>query len=171
MKEEIKIRDHISATEFVFLVDAIASQFFSTTHEYQPHIGRMNAMRLFYAVAVEGELFGVSKDADNINDMTPLFENDVFIRAFNTEIVANSHEDFTYGNAYYHAMEIVDDERRSRYRDAKRVFANVKDILSNVITEENIAKIAELFSNLDDDSVITSVLAKAFEGHGSQNEE
>lgn len=50
MENTMVIKKDFSVIDYVSLVNGIADEFFDVNGEYQPHLGRLNVMRLFYNI-------------------------------------------------------------------------------------------------------------------------
>ena len=113
MKKKRKINYDTSMTviDYAIVVESMASEFYNLENgEYQPHLGMLNVMRVYYNNFYKDEKDDAIVDA---LDMNELVSDEAFIEAFNNTI--NSCDGFRldFANAYRDAMEIV--ETRKTY--------------------------------------------------------
>lgn len=101
------IKKDFSVVDYVSLVNGIVGEFFdSETGDYQPHIGRLNVMRLFYNECVVESKFDLPHDFEDALMMDVLVEDEEFINEFNTAIKGDGKMRLDFANAYAEAMEM-----------------------------------------------------------------
>lgn len=116
----IEANNKLEVLNYLILVEEIAKGFFNEeTMAYQPHIGKLNAMRLYYNnCVVEGEC--TEKYGTEINDvdtLSEIIENTNFVKVFNNALIDSledecSHE-FSFETAYWDAFNIVEYKKSS----------------------------------------------------------
>lgn len=173
---EIKVNNHLEVLDYLVLVEAIAKGYFDEeTGMYQPHIGKLDAMRLYYNNCIT-ECECTEKYGTEINDVDTFIEmtkNTDFIKEFNKAVmeidIDNDYStNFSFSDAFWDAKEIVCYKQSS--------FGTVIDIIGKLInkfteklnpllTEEKINEISKLINEMADgkltpDSVITSYMNK-----------
>jgi len=123
--------------EFIHLVDDIVDGYFDAG-VYQPHLGELNAMRLFFNYKHPGE------EIQDLDIFVGILEDEEFIKSFYQEIChADPYEALNFANAFRLAMEIVNTKKSS--------LGNLLDLVNNwlsnigtVLSQENIDKISEI---------------------------
>jgi len=98
---------------YVAAVEDIALYFFNTEGKYQPHIGKISAMRVFYNMCVGDNPYR-EELGDEIMDlvsMDKLVKDKEFIVEFNKALNPHAVVAFDFAHAYQDAMEIVKSRR------------------------------------------------------------
>lgn len=105
----IVVETKLGIVEYMTLVEALVDGYFDVDGTYQPQIGIVNAMRLFYNNCVkQSDLDGeVSHQFTDIMLVEKLAANDDFIHAFN-DAISNKHEYILdFANAFNDARDII----------------------------------------------------------------
>lgn len=139
---DFKINEKLPLYTYLVIVNEIVSDFFDSEGNYQPHIGKLNAMRLFYNYCVESchldDKF--SHDIVNADDMAEIIKDDIFIREYNYAIDNGGLQDYSFASAYREAMEIVNVKKTS--------FGSAVTIIGNMISKI-FSEIAPVLENAD----------------------
>lgn len=170
MENGYAIDTKLKLFDYIVMVDAIASEYFNENGEYNPHIGRINVMRLFYNYCVKKSPFDEKYGHDVVlaTDMEEIVADKAFVYAVNDSIENDSNRmELNFGNAYHDAMEIVNAKKASfgqAVEQMSTMATGLVDKLTGVFTKENldkVTKIAELLGagKLDVDA-ITSAYTK-----------
>ena len=153
MENTMVIKKDLNVIDFVALVNGIANEFFDSDGEYQPHIGRLNAMRLFYNKCVTVSKFDIPHDFNDALMLESLIINEEFIAEFNKALKGDGSIRLDFANAYAEAMEIVNVKKGS-FGNAvsiiKGAISNIVEMINPVLGSDNIEKfkqIADSFSN------------------------
>ena len=130
MKQEEKmiVDTNLSVVNFIIMVKDLAVEYFDKDGDYQPHIGMLNAMRLFYNNCVKKSKFDDTVSHDIV---------DVYRLNFAT--------------ALNEAVAIVENKRTSTNGLIDRLKTTVLRLTENmngVLTDENIEKVAEIAKKL-----------------------
>lgn len=145
----------LSIVEYMWMVEAMVSEYFGDDGTYQPQIGLLNIMRLFYNKCVMQSHFDTEHE-HNITDPMDLEEiisDNEFILEFNNAIEYNPMKTLDFGNAYYDAMDIVDVRKTSLSQAVQSMKSAVESIIDEIrpmMSESNIkntSMIAELISS------------------------
>lgn len=164
MGNTMVINNNFNVIDYVSLVNGIVSEFFDAEGEYSPHIGKLNAMRLFYNNCITESKFDLSHDFEDALLMDELVRDDEFIKAFNDAVAGDGTVCLNFSNAYSDAMDIVN-SRKGTFGNAiniiKNAISNVVDMINPVLGTDNIEKfkkIADSFSsgNLSADAIINA---------------
>ena len=164
MNSIFKVNTELALFDYLVLVQEIAYEFINEeTGAYQPHIGKLNAMRLFYNYCVVESKFD-EKYAHNVTDADSMIEivaDEDFINAFNSAIKHDGKTiKYDFANAYKDALEIVDIKKTSFGTILNMVnstFENIKDKISPLLTKENM----DVFSKIAKDVLEGKTSAEA----------
>lgn len=156
--------------DYVSMVNEIVLEFFNSDGVYQPHIGKLNAMRLFYNKCVTKSKFDVSLGHDIIDamDMVLIVKDNNFIEKYNEAIAAGSYIQLDFGNAYKDAMEIVD-VKKSSFGSAVEIVKNmimgIVDKVSPILTPENIENVSKIAADISEGKLSAESLVDAYANH------
>lgn len=140
-----KIKDNLDIVAYGAAVQEIAQKFFDGDGNYAPHIGKANAMLVFYNYFVTESKFNDIPVEEFDTDQ--FFADEEFLEEYNKALVNNQRIRFNFGNAYADALEIVNTRKSSIYTIIDRIQAGLEglvDKISPVITEENLNKLAKI---------------------------
>lgn len=154
----------LSVIGFVSMVNDIALEYFDTDGSYTPHIGLLNAMRLFYNECVTDSKFegDISHNITDVIEMEVIANDEQFIRCFNEALKADGYA-LDFATAYNEAMKIVEQKKTSVYGAVeliKNVLIQVFDNMNSAMTPENIQKITDLFNKMNGGNVDVAAITK-----------
>lgn len=154
----------LSIVDFVSIVNGIALEYFDTDGSYTPHIGLLNAMRLFYNECVKDSKFDgdIPHDIQDAIEMEAIVADEQFISCFNASLKADGYA-LDFATAYNEAMKIVEQKKTSVYGAVeliKNILMQVFDNMNSVITPENIQKITDLFDKMNGGNVDVAAITK-----------
>ena len=86
-KQKIVVNTELSMIDYLVMVNDMVLEYFNEDGEYQPHIGMLNVMRLFYNHCVIESKFDTPHDIIDAMDMEIIVEDDDFLNAFNDAII------------------------------------------------------------------------------------
>ena len=166
----MKFNDKLNLVDYLKVINEIVSEYFDDdTYEYTPHVGEINALRVYYDYCVElenGE--GTEKKKiEDINEMIDLFENNILMDHFNTEIddYDSLRIELTFGHAYNKAMEIVEYKKVSANSFANTMTFAVKAILDafkSSFTEDDINKVYEIAKQISSGKLSNQGIVDAY---------
>lgn len=174
MKKRRKFNNNTSmlVVDYAIMVESLASEFFNLeTGDYQPHLGNLNAMRVFYNTFYRDE----EKDDAIIDalDMNPIVSDIDFITAFNDAITSCSGIQLDFANAYRDALDIVE----SRKTSVGRIFTGIKEGLQNLVEtmspamdEENIGKIYSVVQEIAKGNISMDKIVKTYGKNDTENQ-
>lgn len=151
MNNIVEVKTTLSIIDYVTIVDAIVTEFFNEDGEYTPHIGKLNAMRLFYNECITDNRFELPHDITDALQMEVLVENDEFITAFDKAIKFEQNSVFSFANAYKDALSIVEVKKTSINQVAstvKSIFVKIVDSIVPMFTEENIQRLEQISNEI-----------------------
>lgn len=178
----MKINTEFNIIDYMMLVNEMVEEYFSSDGEYTPHLGELNAMRLFYNKCVtDYELEDeIPRPIDDTLDLEKVVADEQFIANYNKAIKPCISRKLDFSNAYKDAHDIVQYRLSTAATIASSIENSIKEGLS-LITEmlsddtlksfENIAKeiangqlteeaIVNAYDNSNRFSKNTEVLAK-----------
>lgn len=174
MNSSFKINTNFELFDYLSLVNEIALEFFSDESTYQPHIGKINTMRLFYnkCVTEEGHDENNNHDIIDATDMVDIVSNVAFIEAYN-EALAVTDIRLDFGNAYKDAMEIVNVKKSSLGNAVELVISVLNRLLggfSDVLTDDNLEKISQIAKDISKGNLSEESIANAYAVHMKEQE-
>lgn len=137
------INTNFDMIDYIGAVDSIVSAYFDDDGTYQPHIGKLTAMSVFY-----NEFFKSEEDEEIVNalNMFDIVKNSAFIEAFNEALITDKIK-FDFANAYKDALDIINNRKNS--------ISNILDIVGNAI-EKIIKKIEPILENTELDKILSA---------------
>lgn len=158
MENKYKVNCNLSVLDYVSMANDIAECYFDDDGTYTPHIGRINAMRLFYnRCVIEGKPEGIETIDSSIEDMDRIVSDKDFVEIFEESRYPNT-EGLVFGNAYADALEIVDSKRNS-LMDTVVKFA---DRLGALISEDNIENFSSIAKDIASGNINSKTIADAY---------
>ena len=153
MEQENKmiVDTNLSVVDFVTTVNDLAIEYFDIDGTYQPHIGMLNAMRVFYNKCVKESKFDISHDITDALELEPLVKDDEFIKAFNEALYDDDEYKLNFATAMNEAVAIVENKRTSINGLIDRIKMAILDMtekMNGVLTKENIEKVADVAKEL-----------------------
>ena len=148
-------------------VNDIAIEYFNVDGVYQPHVGVINAMRIFYNLCVKESKFDeeYSHDIYEATDMEKIVLDKEFITEFNNAIWNTTGIGFTFGNAYQQALDIVECKKNSFENTITMLSKAITDIIdqfSTAMNEETIDKIVDVANKISDNKITADTIVEAY---------
>lgn len=167
------IKKNLSVIDYVTLVNGIVNDFFDAeTGEYTPHIGRLNAMRLFYNECVTDSKFDLPHDFEDALQMDVLVEDDEFIKEFNAAVVGDGVIRLDFANAYADAMEAVNAKKNSfgnAVNIIRKAIEKVSESISSVVTDESLEKLTKIADSVNTNNLSLDSFVKAYSNYLEDN--
>lgn len=156
----------LSIVDFVFTVNDIALEYFDADGVYTPHIGLLNAMRVFYNKCVKESKFDteIPHNVADALEMEAIVADKQFIQCFNEALKTDEYS-LTFATAYNEAMKIVEQKKTSVFGAVeliKKVIMQVVDNMNGALTPENIEKITSLFGKMEGANLDVGTIMKLF---------
>ena len=138
---------------YVNVVNEIAAGYFDDEHNYIPHLGLINAMKVFYNYCVDdrSKFDPNSSIIDGIEDIDSIFNDDEFLKEFNGAIIVSSIR-LDFANAFRDALDIVNTNKSPiniGIQKLKGLIKSVMDSINASLTPENIGLVEKLKSLLE----------------------
>lgn len=154
MSNTMAIETNLGVFDYLRVVNELASDFYNEDGDYQPHIGLINAMCVFYNNCVKSSKFD-EKFGHEIVDPTEIsevFEDEEFIQAFNVSITITMVR-FDFANAFRDAMDIVNTQKNSVnqiYNKIKKLANDATTVMASMVTKENLDRIDAITDKIKD---------------------
>lgn len=154
MSTTMMIETNLGVFDYLRIVNELASEFYNEDGEYQPHIGLINVMCVFYNNCVKSSKFD-EKFGHEIVDPTEIsevFEDEEFIQAFNASITITMVR-FDFANAFRDAMDIVATKKSSVnqvYSKLKKMVSDATAMMASMATKENLDRIDAITDKIKD---------------------
>lgn len=183
----IKYNENLGINEYIFATDKIAQVYFDGDNQYQPHIGLLETMWLFYSLCVtetkydkdintkldEMEKARKEQNTDNSKQMfdltiyQDLFSDDEFIKEFNNVVTSYKKPNYglTFGSAFRSAMEIVKTKRNSvnslEYTITK-ILTELADKFENLISPDKIEELTDIAKRIQTGETAADAVVQAY---------
>ena len=163
------IKSNLNIIDYVSLVNDLISDFFdSETGEYTPHIGKLNAMRLFYNEYVIESKFDLPHDFTDALEMDVLINDEEFINQFNKAIKGDGIIRLDFANAYADAMEAVNAKKNSfgnAVNIIRKAVEKVSESISSVVTDEGLEKLTKISDGVKAGNLNLDSFIKAYSNY------
>lgn len=162
----MKFETGLSLVDYSVIVENIVDGYFDFDGIYQPHIGQMNAMRIFYNNCVKESVFDEKypHTISDIMDMQEIVNDTDFIEAFNTAIQLGAMK-FDFANAFDTALSIVDMKKSSVghvVEIVKKALIDLASELNRVMTPENMESLKMIANAIGGGESLDDVFDEAF---------
>lgn len=183
----IKYNEKLGINEYIFATDKIAQVYFDGDNQYQPHIGLLETMWLFYSLCVTETKYDKdinvkldemdkarkeqkSDDNKQIFDLTiyqDLFSDGEFVEEFNNVVTSYKKPNYglTFGSAFRSAMEIVKTKRNSvnslEYTIAK-ILTELADKFENLISPDKIEELTDIAKRIQTGETAADAVVQAY---------
>jgi hypothetical protein len=183
----IKYNENLGINEYIFATDKIAQVYFDGDNQYQPHIGLLETMWLFYSLCVTetkydkdinvklDEMEKARKeqnpdDKKQMFDLTiyqDLFSDDEFVKEFNNVVTSYKKPNYglTFGSAFRSAMEIVKTKRNSvnslEYTITK-ILTELADKFENLISPDKIEELTDIAKRIQSGETAAKAVVQAY---------
>ena len=183
----IKYNENLGINEYIFATDKIAQVYFDGDNQYQPHIGLLETMWLFYSLCVtetkydkdintkldEMEKARKEKNTDDNKQMfdltiyQDLFSDDEFVKEFNNVVTSYKKPNYglTFGSAFRSAMEIVKTKRNSvnslEYTITK-ILTELADKFENLISPDKIEELTDIAKRIQSGETAAKAVVQAY---------
>lgn len=167
-KKTFNIDVTLDIAGYIVTTQDIASAYFDEKYNYQPYIGDLNAMRIFYAVCVKDSPYEdvLLHEEDDLSKFEDLFADESFIGAFNNAITQDSSvRALTFTNAYQNAMEMVEAKKGTAERVVNYLSYALEDLAQKVVptmSPENLDKVREISKDIKEGRISASAVADAY---------
>ena len=139
--------------QYVHIVNDIVDEYFNDSYEYQPHIGMISAMRIFYAECVKESDFDeiCPHDTNDIELLEKVLTNEEFIDEYNQALLEVDGFRFNFACAYRDAMDIVEAMKNSHLPllgKLEQIILGILEKWGQALSEENIVKLQKVSEDI-----------------------
>ena len=164
-KKEMIIDTNFGIVDYMFMVDEIAEEFFDEDGTYQPHYGKLNAMRLFYNNCVVESKFERPHNISDGLDMEEIISDEEFIEEYNLALKGNGRICFDFSNAYSDAIKIVESKNtplNSLVVGIRNLFDNINEKVSPVLSEDGVEKLLNISDEIKNGKATPEAIVDAY---------
>lgn len=146
--KKMVVDTNLGIIDFVRVVNDITLEYFNVDDVYQPHIGLLNTMRVFYNVCVKESRFDdkYGHDVFDVIDMEEILKDEEFIAEFDKALeVTQTKLDFA--NAYTQALKIVENKNMSLIAAVgaiRNLIFELADYINGSFKDEDLEKVASV---------------------------
>lgn len=177
-EKKIVIDLNLSMVDYFTIVDEIVSEFFDKDGTYQPQIGHLNIIRLFYNNCVKDSKFEetIPHTIMDAMELEPLINDSEFMIEFDKAVRFDKEHlmiGFDFKNALRDALDIVETKKNSVERLIDYVRVHVVSLLqdfSATVTDENIKEVAQIAKDISDGKLTAQDIADAYSNTARYNE-
>ena len=156
----MNINTKLDAYEFIAVTDQIAEGYFDDDGKYQPHVGMLNAMRIFSNMCIKND-DGSVRNAQTIGEVNEMVSDSEFCSKFFESIECSGHECLSFAHAYTAAMQIVKDRQSSFARIAKTI-QDVVQLVTSSLKPDEINEVIDLSKKLAGDGNYVDNILNAY---------
>lgn len=183
----IKYNENLGINEYIFATDKIAQVYFDADNQYQPHVGLLETMWLFYSLCVTetkydkniktklDEIEAKKKEKNekvqfDLSIYEELFSDEEFVKEFNNVVTSYKKPNYslTFGSAFRSAMEIVKTKRNSvnslEYAITK-ILTELAEKFENLISPEKIEELTDIAKKIQSGETAADAVVKAYGEH------
>lgn len=154
MSETFKINTNFNIADYIQVVENLIDGYFGLNGEYEPHMGKIESMRIFYNYCVKETSLDLPETiVDDIEAMDKLVSNKDFIDVYNDSINTSIIECLDFGNAVHDAYESIQVRIRSTNDAFSNLINSITKLTDNMAdtmkpeTAKALIKISEEISN------------------------
>ena len=153
--KNFKINQYLDIEHYLAIVSAIADDYFDDDGGYQPHIGQLNAMRIFYNVCVVKSKFddAYTHDITDLTELNEIVTDKEFLDEFKQNCYIKYNEYFDFAHAYNDALCIVEYKKshlNSIVDSIQRAINKINMNIGGFATDENIKSLSVIANAISD---------------------
>ena len=154
MEITMKIDTKFGVVKYVEAVNAIVEGYFDANGKYQPHMGLLNAMCVFYNMCVKESKYDdeIPHNMFDSFDLEALVSDQEFEEAFQNSMEIKAIR-LDFANAFRDAIDIVNEKKGSTARIIEVIRIELEKLIQsagNVMTEENMAIMEKIAKHIKD---------------------
>lgn len=164
--KQMVINTELEMFEYLQTVNDIALEYFNIDGKYQPHIGILNAMRIFYNLCVKESKYDeeYGHDIFDATDMKEIVVDKDFIDAFNSALMVKGM-DFNFGNAYRQALDIVEYKKTSLENTVDIIYKAVMNFVesfNSTVSGDTINTIVDIANKMSNNQINSETIVEAY---------
>ena len=154
-EKKFVIDTNLDMVTFISVVNGIAAEYFDADGTYTPHIGMLNAMRVFYNECVKESPYSdtVPFPVQDAIEMKEIVKDEEFIDEFNKATWVGFPQKIGFSTAYYQAINIVEYKKTSLSSVidlVKNAAIQIADKVNESLTDDRLDKMQSLVQMLGD---------------------
>ena len=161
----MKVETNLSLVDFVAVTEALADGYFEDDGTYAPHMGLINAMRVFYNVCVIESKFDDTIPHDFVDVMLVdnLAKDDEFYAAFKDACLLGAYDErLTFATAYEKANDIVDQRCKSVLYSIGPAVEVIAESLSGALSGTNIKEFNDVLDKMSKSGIDAKAIWDAY---------
>lgn len=161
----MKVETNLSLVDFVAVTEALADGYFDDNGAYAPHMGLINAMRVFYNVCVVESKFddAIPHDFVDVMLVEKLANDDDFYTAFKDACLLGAYDErFTFATAYEKAYDIVDKRCKSVLYSIGPALEVIAESLNTALSGVNIKEFNDVLNKMRENGVDAKAIWDAY---------
>lgn len=164
--KKMVVDTNLGIVDFIQVVNDIALEYFNVDGAYQPHIGMLNAMRIFYNICVKESQFDEEYGHDIFDalDMENIVKDKDFINEF-TNATVPVCEKLDFANAYIKALDIVENKKTSlngAIEMIRNMIFEFMDSVDGIFKDENLEKITDIAEKISNGKINADTIVEAY---------
>ena len=164
--KQLVVNTELELFEYLQTVNDIALEYFNIDGKYQPHIGILNAMRIFYNLCVKKSKYDkeYGHDIFDATDMKEIVADKDFIEAFNSALMVKNIN-YNFGNAYRQALEIVEYKKTSLENTIDIIYKAVMNIIetfNSTINGDTLNTIIDVANKISNNQINSDTVIEAY---------
>lgn len=149
------IDTNLDMVTFISVVNDIAAEYFDADGTYTPHIGMLNAMRVFYNECVKESPYSdaVPFPVQDAIEMKEIVKDEEFIETFGHASGMRLLDALDFSTAYHAALDIVEYKKTSLASMidlVKNAAIQIADKMNENLTDDRLDKMQSLVQMLGD---------------------
>lgn len=166
-KMNLVVDTKLGVLAYVSMVDDIVTEYFSADGEYQPHIGFLNTIRLFYNACVKQSKFDdlIPHNFIDVMLIDKLAEDHEFMDAYRIAVEGGCYGQMNFSNAFADAMDIVEHRKSSLTSivdSLKNALSDVVDIISPALSKENLEAVSRIAKDIGNGKVTAQAIVEEY---------
>lgn len=164
--KQMVVNTELEMFEYLQTVNDIALEYFNIDGKYQPHIGILNAMRIFFNLCVKESKYDekYGHDIFDATDMEEIVADKDFIVAFNCALIPKD-VDFTFGNAYRQALDIVEYKKTSLENTVNVIYKAVMNFVesfNSTVSGDTLNTIVDIANKMSNNQINSKTIVEAY---------
>ena len=168
MKYNVEVDTRLSLSDYFNVVDDLVLSYFDVDGKYQPQMGFINSIKVFYNYCVKhSSLDGiVEHDFSNLVDVEIIMEHDEIMREYFKATTLDYEPSYVdFARAYQDALDIVEHKKTSVGNLAEQLGTALEKIvarINEVVNREDLDKMAEISKYFAEHGVDADAIMKAY---------
>ena len=165
--KKMVIDTNLGMIKYLQTVNDIVLEYFDENGKYQPHIGILNVMRLFYNLCVKESRFDeqIKHEIIDATEMIDIVSDKEFINEFNNCLCDSTGIAMNFSNAYIKAMDIVENKKSSLENMLTLINKAVVDILNSfneAMNDEVLEKLVNIADKMSKGNINAGSIVEAY---------